>query len=156
MSRIQKTAYLSASQVITTLSTLAVAVTLSRVLETKAEYGTYQQTLLVYTFIAPLLALGLPAATFYFVPRNQGKERSILINGLTALITSALLFALFCATLGPIFIPSWFGNSDLVRTIPWLAIYGPATLILIFISSALVAVGRPKTCLLYTSPSPRD
>ncbi|MDB4711446.1 polysaccharide biosynthesis C-terminal domain-containing protein [Verrucomicrobiales bacterium] len=151
MSRIQKTAYLSASQVITTLSTLAVAVTLSRVLETKAEYGTYQQTLLVYTFIAPLLALGLPAATFYFVPRNQGKERSILINGLTALITSALLFALFCATLGPIFIPSWFGNSDLVRTIPWLAIYGPATLILIFISSALVAVGRPKTSALFTA-----
>ena len=151
MSRIQKTAYLSASQVITTLSTLAVAVALSRVLETKAEYGTYQQTLLVYTFIAPLLALGLPAATFYFVPRNQGKERSVLINGLTALITSALLFALFCATLGPIFIPSWFGNSDLVRTIPWLAIYGPATLILIFISSALVAVGRPKTSALFTA-----
>ncbi|NCG26840.1 MAG: hypothetical protein GWP42_04785 [Verrucomicrobiales bacterium] len=99
------------------------------------------------------MALGLPAATFYFVPRNQGKERSILINGLTALITSALLFALFCATLGPIFIPSWFGNSDLVRTIPWLAIYGPATLILIFISSALVAVGRPKTSALFTAIS---
>ena len=95
MSRIKKTAYLSASQVITTLSTLAVAVALSRVLETKAEYGTYQQTLLVFTFIAPLLALGLPAATFYFVPRNPGKERSILINGLTALLGSALLFALF-------------------------------------------------------------
>ncbi|HIG83500.1 MAG TPA: polysaccharide biosynthesis protein [Verrucomicrobia bacterium] len=151
MSRIQKTAYLSASQVITTLSTLAVAVALSRVLETKAEYGTYQQTLLVYTFIAPLLALGLPAAAFYFVPRNQGKERSVLINGLVALITSALLFALFCATLGPLFIPSWFGNSNLVRTIPWLAIYGPATLILIFISSALVAVGRPKTSALFTA-----
>ena len=151
MSRTEKTAYLSASQVITTLSTLAVAVALSRVLETKAEYGTYQQTLLVYTFIAPLLALGLPAAVFYFVPRNQGKERSVLINGLAALITSALLFALFCAILGPIFIPSWFGNSNLARTIPWLAIYGPATLILIFISSALVAVGRPKTSALFTA-----
>ncbi|MDE0571022.1 MAG: oligosaccharide flippase family protein [Verrucomicrobiales bacterium] len=68
-----------------------------------------------------------------------------------ALITSALLFALFCVTLGPIFIPSWFGNSNLVRTIPWLAIYGPATLILIFISSALVAVGRPKTSALFTA-----
>ena len=80
MSRIQKTAYISASQVITTLSTLAVAVALSRALPTKEEYGTYQQTLLVFTFIAPLLALGLPAATFYFIPRNQGRERSILIN----------------------------------------------------------------------------
>ena len=95
MSRIQKTAYLSVSQVITTLSTLAVAVALSRALPTKEEYGTYQQTLLVFTFIAPLLALGLPAATFYFIPRNQGRERSILINGLAALIMSALLFALF-------------------------------------------------------------
>ncbi len=151
MSRIQKTAYLSASQVITTLSTLAVAVALSRVLETKAEYGTYQQTLLVYTFIAPLLALGLPAATFYFIPRNRGKEKSVLINGLAALITSASLFALFCVTLGPIFIPSWFGNSDLLSTIPWLALYGPATLILIFISSALVAVGRPKTSAIFTA-----
>ncbi len=151
MSRIQKTAYLSASQVITTLSTLAVAVALSRVLETKAEYGTYQQTLLVYTFIAPLLALGLPAATFYFIPRNRGKEKSVLINGLAALITSASLFALFCVTLGPIFIPNWFGNSDLLSTIPWLALYGPATLILIFISSALVAVGRPKTSAIFTA-----
>ena len=151
MSRIQKTAYLSASQVITTLSTLAVAVALSRVLETKAEYGTYQQTLLVYTFIAPLLALGLPAATFYFIPRNRGKEKSVLINGLAALITSASLFALFCVTLGPIFIPNWFGNSHLLSTIPWLALYGPATLILIFISSALVAVGRPKTSAIFTA-----
>ncbi len=151
MSRIQKTAYLSASQVITTLSTLAVAVALSRVLETKAEYGTYQQTLLVYTFIAPLLALGLPAATFYFIPRNRGKEKSVLINGLAALITSASLFALFCVTLGPIFIPNWFGNSDLLSTIPWLALYGPATLILIFISSALVAIGRPKISALFTA-----
>jgi len=151
MSRIQKTAYLSASQVITTLSTLAVAVALSRVLETKAEYGTYQQTLLVYTFIAPLLALGLPAATFYFVPRNQGKERSVLINGLAALMCSALLFALFCVTLGPVFIPSWFGNEDLGGTIPWLALYGPATLILLFISSSLVAVGRPKASAIFSA-----
>lgn len=151
MSRIKKTAYLSASQVITTLSTLAVAVALSRVLETKAEYGTYQQTLLVFTFIAPLLALGLPAATFYFVPRNPGKERIILINGLTALLSSALLFALFCITIGPMFIPIWFGNPDLERTIPWLALYGPATLILLFISSALVSVGQAKTSAIFTA-----
>ena len=64
MSRIKKTAFLSGSQVITTLSTLVIAAVLSRVLEDKADYGTYQQTLLVYTFLAPLLALGLPAGSF--------------------------------------------------------------------------------------------
>ena len=98
-----------------------------------------------------MLALGLPAATFYFVPRNPGKERSILINGLAALLGSALLFALFCTTIGPMFIPSWFGNPDLERTIPWLALYGPATLILLFISSSLVSVGRAKTSAIFTA-----
>ena len=71
MSRILKTAYLSGSQVVTTLSTLIIAAVLSRVLESKADYGTYQQTLLVYTFLAPLLALGLPAASFYFCSKSE-------------------------------------------------------------------------------------
>ena len=71
MSRILKTAYLSGSQVVTTLSTLIIAAVLSRVLESKADYGTYQQTLLVYTFLARLLALGLPAASFYFCSKKR-------------------------------------------------------------------------------------
>ena len=70
MSRILKTAYLSGSQVVTTLSTLIIAAVLSRVLESKADYGTYQQTLLVYTFLAQLLALGLPAASYYFFSKS--------------------------------------------------------------------------------------
>lgn len=151
MSRIKKTAYLSSSQIVTTLSTLAIAVALSRLLATKAEYATYQQTLLVYTFLAPLLALGLPAASFYFLPRNRGKERAILINSLAVLGISASAFSLFCLTIGRNLVPKIFDNPSLENTIPWLALFGPATLVLVFVTSSMVAVDRAKLGAIFSA-----
>ena len=150
MSRIQKTAFLSGSQVVTTLSTLVIAAVLSRVLESKADYGTYQQTLLVYTFLAPLLALGLPAASFYFIPKNEGNQRVICFNALIAIIFISLIFSVLCLTLGRAYIPKVFGNPDLANTIPWLAIYGPATLILVYVTSSLVALDRAKLSAIFS------
>ena len=150
MSRIKKTAFLSGAQIITTLSTLFIAAVLSRVLEEKADYGTYQQTLLVYTFLAPLLALGLPAGSFYFIPRNEDNQRSICFNAIITILFVSSIFGVFCVTLGRIIIPKLFSNPDLSATIPWLAVYGPATLILVYISSSLIALDRAKMSAVFT------
>ena len=150
MSRILKTAYLSGSQVVTTLSTLIIAAVLSRVLESKADYGTYQQTLLVYTFLAPLLALGLPAASFYFCSKSGSNHRLIFYNALILIFTVSLVFGIFCMTIGKSYIPNLFNNADLEQTIPWLAIYGPATLLILYASSFLVAIDYAKISAILT------
>ena len=150
MSRIKKTAFLSGSQIVTTLSTLLIAAVLSRLLEDKADYGTYQQTLLVYTFLAPLLALGLPAASFYFIPRNEDNQRSVCFNAIITILFVSSIFGIFCVTTGRIIISNLFSNPKLSATIPWLAVYGPATLILVYISSSLVALDRAKMSATFT------
>jgi len=150
MSRIKKTAFLSGAQVVTTLSTLIIAAVLSRVLDSKADYGTYQQTLLIYTFLAPLLALGLPAASFYFIPKSESNQRAICLNALVAIIFISIIFSVLCLTLGRSYIPKVFNNPDLANTIPWLAIYGPATLILVYVTSALVALNRAKLSAIFS------
>ena len=150
MSRILKTAYLSGSQVVTTLSTLIIAAVLSRVLESKADYGTYQQTLLVYTFLAPLLALGLPAASFYFCSKSGSNHRLIFYNALILIFMVSLVFGIFCMTIGKSYIPNLFNNADLEQTIPWLAIYGPATLLILYASSFLVAIDYAKISAILT------
>ena len=150
MSRIKKTAFLSGPQIVTTLSTLLIAAVLSRVLEKKADYGTYQQTLLVYTFLAPLLALGLPAGSFYFIPRNEDNQRSVCFNAIITILFVSSVFGIFCVTIGRIIISNLFSNPDLSATIPWLAVYGPATLMLVYISSSLVALDRAKMSATFT------
>ena len=116
MSRIKKTAFLSGSQVVTTLSTLLIAAVLSRVLDSRADYGTYQQTLLIYTFLAPLLALGLPAASFYFIPQSESNQRAICLNALVSIISVSLIFSVLCLTLGRSYIPKFFNNPESDRT----------------------------------------
>ena len=150
MSRIQKTAFLSISQVVTTISTLAIAIVLSRVFVSYDEYGTYQQTILIFTFFSPLLALGLPAAAFYFLPRNKDSESSVCINGLFLILITSSIFIILCLTFGSSLIPQLFDNRDLKKTIPWLAIYGPATLILTYISSSLVAIDQARISAIFT------
>ena len=60
-SRTFKALIFASSNAATAVVTLVIAAVLSRVFD-KVDYATYRQTLLVYQFSGPLLALGLPAA----------------------------------------------------------------------------------------------
>ena len=75
---------LASGQALTTLATLIIAVVLSR-LFSKADYATYRQTILAYTFAAPFAMLGFQQALYYFLPREQARPRRVLVENLLLL-----------------------------------------------------------------------
>ena len=58
---------------------------------TKAEYGTYQQVMLIAQFIAIFIPLGIPSSLYFFIPKDKVNQRNIIIQtGFTLLFLAAL------------------------------------------------------------------
>ncbi len=89
----------------------------------KHDYATMRQTMLAYSFIAPLLMLGLPDALYYFLPRAEGRKRGVIIDNLFLLLILALLFSIFLAAGGYKLLASRFNNPDLSTTLKWMIPY---------------------------------
>ncbi len=126
-SRTVKALVLSSGEFLVTLTSLLSAVVLAR-LFSKQDYAAYRQTLLAYTFVAPLLALGLPKALYYFIPRDQSRARSALTGNLLLLSLTAGLFV----------IAVWCGGNELLAR----RFQNPAisTLLLVYSPYALLSV----------------
>ena len=93
-SRTVKAGILASGTFLTTCVRLISAIILARVLS-MYDYATYRQTLLAYAFVSPLLMLGLPDALYYFLPGENKRPRSLLMENLLLLSFMAGLFSLF-------------------------------------------------------------
>ncbi|PQJ28063.1 lipopolysaccharide biosynthesis protein [Rubritalea profundi] len=95
-SRTFKTLVLTASKAITSFSTLALLMFLSRVLS-EADYGVLRQVSSIGRVILPLAMLGLPQALIYFLPKNRQSARryysiAVLLFTLVTLVLGGLAF----------------------------------------------------------------
>lgn len=79
--------------------------------------------MLAYSFIAPLLMLGLPDALYYFLPRTQDRKRGVIIDNLFLLLVLATIFSVFLAAGGYKLLASRFNNPDLSTTLKWMIPY---------------------------------
>ena len=147
-SRTFKAALLGSGKFLATLTGLICAAILARLL-TKSDYASYRQTLLAYTFVSPLLMLGLPTGLFYFLARDRKHGRSILSGNLLLLFLMGIVF----------FIAIWSGLNELLAARfnnpalkDLLLIYSPYALLAlpaVSISACLVSYNRVKSLTFY-------
>ena len=89
----------------------------------KHDYATMRQTLLAYSFVAPLLMLGLPDALYYFLPREKKRKRGVLSENLILLLLMAMVFSIFLFAGGYKLLALRFNNPDLANTLKWMIPY---------------------------------
>ena len=89
----------------------------------KHYYATMKQTVLTYNFAAPILMLGLPNALYYFLSREQGHKRGLLIDNLALLLFLAIIFSIFLASGEYKVLALRFNNPDLKTTLKWMIPY---------------------------------
>ncbi|MBA4374500.1 MAG: hypothetical protein C0402_16745 [Thermodesulfovibrio sp.] len=121
-SRTAKTMLLASGEFLTSSVQLISFMVLSRVL-TVDDYATYRQTMLSYSFAAPFLALGLPHALFYFIPRMRDRARGILLENLLLLSIMGIVFSVFLISGGNRLLAWRFNNPSLEKTLLILAPY---------------------------------
>ena len=147
-SRTWKAVILSSGQFLVTLSAIILAAVLARMFS-KKDYASYQQTLLSYKLVGPLLALGLPNALYYFIPRDRASARSIVSGNLLLLVSMGGVFA------GAI----WCGGNDLLarrfnnpKISDLLLIYSPYAMLALPVSAVgacLISCGRTSLVALF-------
>ena len=151
-SRTFKTAILASGQAMSSAVAIVTFAFLSRLLG-KEDYATYRQTILVFTFAAPFLALGLPQALFYFLPGEKERPRSIVVENLLLLgLMSSLFLVLMFAGVNRLV--AWrFGNPALVRNLLYIAPYPFAMLPLLSLPSCLIARNRVRQVAVFNVAS---
>ncbi|NMD01218.1 MAG: oligosaccharide flippase family protein, partial [Bacteroidales bacterium] len=122
LSRTNKVLALSIGQTLTTLSGIVSGMILARIL-TKTDYATIKQTFLAYNFVAPILMLGLPNALYYFLPRNENRQRGVTLDNILLLLGLAIIFSLFMAFGGYHLLAKRFNNTNLETTLKWMIFY---------------------------------
>ncbi len=140
---------LSSGQALVSLGGVVLAAVLAR-LFSKTDYATYQQTLLSYRVIAPLLALGLPNALYYFIPRERTNARSILSGNLLLLIAMGGLFAVAMWCGGNTLLARRFHNPAISAL---LLIYSPYAILALpgsAASTSLLSCGRAGTAAIFS------
>jgi O-antigen/teichoic acid export membrane protein len=148
-SRTFKTLVIAASNAATALVSLLIAAILSRHFD-YVDYATYRQTLLAYHFVGPLLALGLPAALYFFLPGEKRRARAVLLENLLLLALSGSVFALFLVCGGNLLIADRFSNPDLKITLLVFALYPVLFLPTTSTGSTLVAQNRVAWLTFHT------
>jgi O-antigen/teichoic acid export membrane protein len=147
-SRTFKAGILASGQFLTTCIRLITIVVLARLL-TVRDYATFVQTLLAYTFVEPLLMLGLPQALYYFLPGEKNKPRTILTENILLLGIMGGIFTAFLLFGGNRLLAWCFNNPDIAKTLLILAPYPLFMLPVSAISACLMARDRAKHVAIY-------
>ncbi|MHC4537522.1 MAG: oligosaccharide flippase family protein [Planctomycetota bacterium] len=147
-SRTFKAGILASGRFLTTCVGLISAAVLARVLSVH-DYATYRQTLLAYAFAAPLLALGLPQALYYFLPGENKRTRAVLVENLLLLSFMGGLFSLFLLLGGNRLLAWRFNNPDIAKTLQVLALYPLCMLPASSLSACLMARDRVKQVAIF-------
>jgi O-antigen/teichoic acid export membrane protein len=140
-SRTFKTLMLSSGQIITGLATMVIFAVLARVLSVR-DYGSFMQVMLVYSSALPFMAMGLPDALFYFLPRSPERARGIVYENLGILLLMGVVFAGLLLGGGAGLVARLFKNPDLRSPLKLIAWYPLLMLPVLSLPACLLARGR--------------
>lgn len=101
---------------------LAVAMVMARVLS-KTDVAAYQQTILAFGTVAPLLGMGIGQGIYYFLPTEEKRPKGLVLDAITALGVAGLIFAVFIALGGNQFLASRFENPRVAEMLLWMIPY---------------------------------
>jgi len=147
-SRTIKVALLSFGKFLGSIAAILTMAILSRIL-TKTHYAAYQQTFLSYQFTIPFLTLGLPQALYFFLPRDEKNNRSILSGNLLLLFLMGLLFMVLIQLGLNRFLADRFNNPNLSELLLIFSPYALFALPVLSIDACLVSNNRVKTLALF-------
>lgn len=108
-----------------------------------------KQTILAYSFVAPLLMLGLPDALYYFLPREKENKRGVLIDNMFLLFVLAIVFSIFLLAGGCRILALRFNNPDLKATLKWMIPYSLYTMPAAVLGSVLLTQNKTFTLTVY-------
>jgi O-antigen/teichoic acid export membrane protein len=148
LSRKSKVLFLSISKLLTSLSGIASAIFLSRLLNLD-EYATYRQTILVYSFLAPLLSLGFTKAIYYNFEHSKDNQPEQILNVHYVILSVAILFSLFFALGGSGLIATIFHNPLLEKTIVIYSVFSIFNLPFLILQPVLVIRSKVKLLTLF-------
>ena len=151
-SRTFKAILLASGETLTLVLSLSSMAVLVRIFS-KEDFALYRQTRLAYEFAAPLLALGLPQALFYFLPGRPNRPRPTLMENLVPLALMGAVFSLFLVGGGNRLLAWRFHNPDLAHTLKLFAPYPLFALPAGTIGACLMARDRPGRLALYNVAS---
>lgn len=144
MSRTGKVLLLSSTQLTVAMISIVSGAILTRVLP-KAEFASYRQAMLAFSFAAPFVVLGLDNALYAIMPRHPERARGILVENLLLLGSAGLLLTIFIAVGGNQLLARRFDNPSLATLVLWLAPYA-----LVFLPTRSVA-----SCLMAREQTPK-
>ena len=110
----------------------------------KTDYATYRQAILVFTFAAPILLLGLPEALYYFLSDEKKRPRAVLAENLIAVAVLGTLLSLFVLLGGGRFLADRFSNPDLAGVLVVMSPFPLLSMPVRSIRSYLVIYDRVK------------
>lgn len=143
LSRKLKVLFLSLGKFLTTIAALISSIFLSRLL-TIDEYANYRQTLLVYSFLGPFLALGFDRAMFYNFEHKKENHGEQLLNIQYVLLSIAVLFSLLFIAGGSGIISKLFNNPAIEKTIIIYSLFMLVNIPTILLQSVLVIKNKVK------------
>lgn len=146
-SRSTKVISLSLAQGIMTIMSIVSGMIFTRYLSVH-DYATYLQTFLAYDFCVPFLTFGLPSALYYFLPGERNNQKGLVIDNLTLLIFSGLIFSIFLLIGGTDIISKRFNNDSLHETLRWMILY-PLYTLPIVIAPVLIIKDKVKENAYY-------
>lgn len=147
-SRTTKAILLSSGEALSALVGLATVMVLAR-LFSKEDYAAYRQTLLAFSFLVPLVTLGLPTALFYFLPNEKERPRAVLVENVLLLAAGGLLIALFLLLGGNYLLARWFDNPELATTLRIFIPYPLAMLPASAFGACLLARGHATSVAVF-------
>lgn len=149
LSRTAKAGFLGVANSASAISGILIASVLSYLL-TKTEYATYRQTLLTFQMVAPLLALGLPTAVLYFIPRNPERCAATALEMFLLMFVTGSTFAAFMLFGGAEWVAIQFNNPKLETSLKWFSCYGIFALMLMLVGPILVAQNASSWVALHS------
>lgn len=119
------------------------------------EFGLYQQLVLLYGIVAPLLYGGIPAALTFFIARSKTAEeqRGWAFDGSVALAALGVLFGLLLIVARHPLAEVLNGSGKLTTAIALLAPYAAFSFVSAIMPNALIPVGRVKLSAVLSAAS---
>ncbi|MCF6351248.1 MAG: oligosaccharide flippase family protein [Flavobacteriaceae bacterium] len=148
LSRKIQVLFLSIGRFLTTISVLISTIFLSRILNIE-QYASYRQTLLVFSFLAPLLSLGFDRSIYYNFEKNKNNHAAQILNIQYVTLSIAFIFTLFFIFGGAGFISLLFHNPNIEKGIIIYSIFSILNLPILLLQPVLVLKQKVKLLTIF-------
>jgi len=147
-SRATKVLILSSGQALTALVGILSTAILTRLL-TKADFGSYRQAMLAYTFAVPFIILGLDRTLYAFLPGETTRPRGVLVENIILLTVAGGLLSLFIILGGDRLLANRFNNPALASLLSLMFLYPLLMLPASATSACLMSRNRTKQLTVF-------